>query len=60
MAIALGQIRAGFDEPGFRRDVADLVAQNQDARVGQIQVGRIVLMLAAHVRRSGASACPPS
>jgi ubiquinone biosynthesis protein len=46
VAIALGQIRQGFDETGFRRDVADLVAQNQNARVGQIQVGRIVLMLA--------------
>jgi ubiquinone biosynthesis protein len=46
VSIGLGQIRQGFDEPGFRRDVADLVAQNQDARVGQIQVGRIVLMLA--------------
>jgi ubiquinone biosynthesis protein len=46
VSIALGQIRQGFDEPGFRRDVADLVAQNQNARVGQMQVGRIVLMLA--------------
>ncbi len=46
VSIALGQSRQGFDEPGFRRDVADLVAQNQNARVGQMQVGRIVLMLA--------------
>src|SRR5688572_4993474 len=46
VSIRLGQIRSGFDEVGFRRDVADLVAQNQNARVGQIQVGRIVLMLA--------------
>jgi predicted unusual protein kinase regulating ubiquinone biosynthesis (AarF/ABC1/UbiB family) len=46
VSISLGQIRQGFDEPGFRRDVADLVAQNQNARVGQIQVGRIVLLLA--------------
>ena len=45
VSIGLGQIRSGFDEPGFRRDVADLVAQNQAARVGQIQVGRVVLML---------------
>jgi ubiquinone biosynthesis protein len=46
VSIALGQIRQGFDEPGFRRDVADIVAQQQNARVGQLQVGRIVLMLA--------------
>jgi ubiquinone biosynthesis protein len=46
VSISMGQIRQGFDEPGFRRDVADLVAQNQNARVAQIQVGRIVLMLA--------------
>jgi len=46
VSIALGQIRQGFDEPGFRRDVADVVAQQQNARVGQIQVGRIVLLQA--------------
>jgi ubiquinone biosynthesis protein len=45
-AMTMGVVRHDFDEPGFRRDVADIVAQNQDARVGDIQVGKIMLMLA--------------
>jgi ubiquinone biosynthesis protein len=45
-AMTMGVIRNDFDEAGFRRDVADIVAQNQDARVGDIQVGKIMLMLA--------------
>jgi ubiquinone biosynthesis protein len=46
MAIELSETPTGFDEPGFRRDVGDLVVQAQDLTVAQIQVGRIVLMLA--------------
>jgi predicted unusual protein kinase regulating ubiquinone biosynthesis (AarF/ABC1/UbiB family) len=46
VAIALGDVQPVFDEKGFRRDVADLVAQNIGATVGQIQVGRVVLVLA--------------
>ena len=45
VAISLGEVRPGFDEAGFRRDVADLVAENLGATVGQIQVGRVVLLL---------------
>jgi predicted unusual protein kinase regulating ubiquinone biosynthesis (AarF/ABC1/UbiB family) len=39
-------VQPHFDERGFRRDVADLVAQNMGATVGQMQIGRVVLMLA--------------
>ena len=46
VAITLGDVQPIFDEKGFRRDVADLVAQNIGATVGQMQVGRVVLMLA--------------
>jgi predicted unusual protein kinase regulating ubiquinone biosynthesis (AarF/ABC1/UbiB family) len=46
VAITLGDAQPHFDEKGFRRDVADLVAQGIGATVGQIQVGRVVLMLA--------------
>jgi ubiquinone biosynthesis protein len=46
VAIQLGDVQPTFDEKGFRRDVADLVALNIGATVGQMQVGRIVLMLA--------------
>jgi len=46
VAIQLGDLQPTFDEKGFRRDVADLVAQSIGATVGQMQVGRIVLVLA--------------
>jgi ubiquinone biosynthesis protein len=46
VAIQLGDVQPVFDEKGFRRDVADLVADNMGATVGQIQVGRVVLVLA--------------
>jgi predicted unusual protein kinase regulating ubiquinone biosynthesis (AarF/ABC1/UbiB family) len=46
VAITLGDVQPHFDEKGFRRDVADLVAQNIGATVGQMQIGRMVLMLA--------------
>jgi predicted unusual protein kinase regulating ubiquinone biosynthesis (AarF/ABC1/UbiB family) len=46
VAISMGEVTPMFDEKGFRRDVADLVAQNIGATVGQIQVGREMLVLA--------------
>jgi len=46
VAITLGDAQPHFDEKGFRRDVADLVAQSVGATVGQMQVGRVMLMLA--------------
>ena len=46
VAITLGDVQPHFDEKGFRRDVADLVAQSIGATVGQMQVGRVVLVLA--------------
>jgi ubiquinone biosynthesis protein len=44
-AIKLGQPRDGFEEPEFRRRVADLVAR-ADVTVEQLEVGRLVLELA--------------
>lgn len=43
LALQIGEIKSDFDEPAFRRQVADLIAQNQDANLAEIQVGRIVL-----------------
>ena len=44
VAIQIGQIREGvFDEVDFRRRVGDLVTTHQDASLGQIEVGTIVL-----------------
>jgi len=46
VAIALGDAQPLFDEKGLRRDVNDLVSQIVGATVGQMQIGRVVLMLA--------------
>jgi ubiquinone biosynthesis protein len=46
VAITMGDVQPHFDEKGFRRDVADLVAQNMGSTVGTMQVGRVVLVLA--------------
>ena len=46
VAITMGESQPHFDETGFRRDVTDLVAQNIGATVEQIEVGRVVLVLA--------------
>ena len=45
-AIKLGEQRSQFDEPLFRRHVAELVAVNRDASVEELAVGKIVLELA--------------
>jgi ubiquinone biosynthesis protein len=42
-AIAIGEMREGFDEPGFTRDVVDLVGYYQDASLAELQLGKIVL-----------------
>jgi predicted unusual protein kinase regulating ubiquinone biosynthesis (AarF/ABC1/UbiB family) len=53
VAIEIGQVLPGFDESGFRRRVAGLVAQIKDESVGQIRVGKIVLQLARMSGESG-------
>jgi len=41
--IELGQRQSGFDEPGLRRDVVELVARYQHATLADMQVGRMLL-----------------
>jgi ubiquinone biosynthesis protein len=43
LALQVGELKPGFDEQTFRRQVAELVAQNQDSNLIEVQVGRIVL-----------------
>jgi Predicted unusual protein kinase len=43
LALQIGEIKTDFTEDAFRRQVADLIAQNQDSNLAEIQVGRIVL-----------------
>jgi predicted unusual protein kinase regulating ubiquinone biosynthesis (AarF/ABC1/UbiB family) len=52
-AIKLGQPRDAFDEVGFRRRVADLVARSADTAAEPVEVGRMVLELARLSVESG-------
>jgi predicted unusual protein kinase regulating ubiquinone biosynthesis (AarF/ABC1/UbiB family) len=45
VAVRMSQTTSRFDEEEFRRRVAGLVAENQNAQLGQIDVGRIILEL---------------
>ena len=54
IAISIGEIREEyFDEAGFRKKVAELVADNQGASIEQIQVGRTILMVGRMSAESG-------
>ena len=53
VAIQIGEATKHFDEPAFRRRVADLVAQTRDQSVDQMEVGKIVLLLARMSGESG-------
>ena len=43
VVIELGERRDGFDEPGLRRDVAELIARYKPATMADIEVGRVLL-----------------
>ncbi len=45
IALKIGETRDGFDEPEFLRQVDLLVVENRDAKVEQIQVGKVVLAI---------------
>jgi ubiquinone biosynthesis protein len=54
IAISIGDVQEDyFDEPGFRRKVAELVAETQGASIDQIQVGRTILMVSRMSAESG-------
>jgi predicted unusual protein kinase regulating ubiquinone biosynthesis (AarF/ABC1/UbiB family) len=54
IAISIGDVqRDYFDEPGFRRKVAELVAETQGASIEQIQVGRTILLVSRMSAESG-------
>src|ERR1044072_2046985 len=41
----MGEDKAGFDEKAFRRAVADLVMENQNAQLENLDAGRVVLRI---------------
>jgi predicted unusual protein kinase regulating ubiquinone biosynthesis (AarF/ABC1/UbiB family) len=54
IAISIGDVQEDFfDEPGFRKKVAELVAETQGASIEQIQVGRTILMVSRMSAESG-------
>lgn len=54
IAISIGDVQEDyFDEAGFRRKVAELVAETQGASIEQIQVGRTILLVSRMSAQSG-------
>jgi ubiquinone biosynthesis protein len=51
--LKIGRPLAHFDEAEYRRQVTDLVAQSQGARMNQIQVGKVVLAFTRLCGQSG-------
>ena len=45
IAIKIADERDGSDEADFRRRVGEMVAENRDSKMGQIQVGKVVLAI---------------
>jgi predicted unusual protein kinase regulating ubiquinone biosynthesis (AarF/ABC1/UbiB family) len=45
VTIKMGEAKAGFDEKAFRRAVADLVLENQNAQLENLDSGRVVLRI---------------
>ena len=45
VTIKMGEAKAGFDEKAFRRAVADLVLENQNAQLENLNSGRVVLRI---------------
>ncbi len=45
VSISMGEIRPEFDEDAYVREIAQLVALNQNATVGQTDIGRVILEL---------------
>jgi ubiquinone biosynthesis protein len=45
ITIKMGEAKPKFDEPTFRRSVADLVLENYDAQIENLNAGRVVLRI---------------
>ena len=58
IALAMGSTTSHFDEEGFRRDVADLVASYHELPLGEAHAGRILTELTRISGRDGVR--PPS
>jgi predicted unusual protein kinase regulating ubiquinone biosynthesis (AarF/ABC1/UbiB family) len=52
-ALKIGEPREHFVEKEFRQRVAEVVSRNQDATLGELQVGRAFLEMAKHAGETG-------
>jgi predicted unusual protein kinase regulating ubiquinone biosynthesis (AarF/ABC1/UbiB family) len=46
LALRMGERLEGFDEPTFRKRVADVIVRSRDARIGEAPAGRLMLSVA--------------
>ena len=53
IALTIAEKREDFDEPMFRRNLAEVIARNMDVPVGQLQVGRSFVEMARRSTQSG-------
>src|SRR5215207_2925874 len=53
VTIKMGEAKPGFDEKSFRRAVADLVLENQNAQMENLDSGRVVLRIQQVAGESG-------
>ena len=53
VAIKIGESTTDFDEKKFRENVDDVVLETQNATLGEIQVGKVVLDMAKRAGESG-------
>jgi predicted unusual protein kinase regulating ubiquinone biosynthesis (AarF/ABC1/UbiB family) len=57
-ALKIGQPTEAFDEPAFRRRVAEMVAEHHGARVEEIQVGLAVMNISRIAAETGVRLAP--
>jgi predicted unusual protein kinase regulating ubiquinone biosynthesis (AarF/ABC1/UbiB family) len=55
IAQSLGRAKEHFDEITFRREISDLISQQQGATVSELQVGRVVMQVTEVAGRTGLS-----
>jgi ubiquinone biosynthesis protein len=52
-ALAIGERREGFDESEFRRRIADVVGEFDQARLGDVEIGRAVIAVSRAAAETG-------
>jgi ubiquinone biosynthesis protein len=46
LALRMGERLEGFDESAFRQKITEVIVRNRDAKIGDVQVGRLMLAVA--------------